>query len=124
MNDLYLMWGIFTTMFIGLFLLFKMMYIEVVIKEEGVLYKAPPVKNKFITVKPAEISMYKVREYQFIKEIGGRGYNRNIIKNKESLTVTGNIGLEIKTLSGKTIMFGTQRKAAIADAMKKLMKEA
>ena len=120
-EDLYIMLGIFTTMFLGLYFLFKYMYIEVVIDNRGISFKAPPMVRTYKLIEKSQISYYKVRNYKYITEIGSRGYKFNKLKNKTGLTMEGDIGLEIKTTSNKTFIFGTMRKEAIIFAMSKLM---
>ena len=122
-NDLYAMFGVFSALFLGLYFLFRYMYIEVMIDKEGVSFKAPPFVMKYKIIDKSEISYYKVRNYKYISEIGGRGYKPNKTKNKIGLTMEGDIGLEIKTITNKTFIFGTLRKDAIILAMNKLMEK-
>ena len=121
LEDLYIMLGIFSIMFLGLYFLFKYMYIAVVIDKRGVGFKAPPFIRDYKFIDKSEILYYKVRNYNYIKEIGSRGYKPNANKSKVGLTMEGDIGLEIKTTTNKTFIFGTMRKSAITFAMNKLM---
>lgn len=121
LEDFYIMWGIFSIMFLGLFFLFRYMYIEMIINSEGVHYKAPPMLNKYKIIEPHNIFNYSIGKYKPITEVGGRGYKPNSKKTQIALTMEGNIGLKIKTKDGKVFIFGTLREAALLFAMNKLM---
>ena len=120
----YIMWGIFSLMFLAIYILFKTMYLYLGIDNRGINYQYKPFMKSVISIQTADIQSYSVREYSALKEFGGRGFKPNTKKeNAPAYTMKGKYGIELKLSSGKTIFIGTQRKEALEYAMQKLMQK-
>ena len=118
----YIMWGIFSIMFIAIYVLFKIMNLYMKIGGGGIEYQYKPFMKKPIFIQIADIQTYSVREYSAIKEFGGRGFKPNTkSKNAPAYTMKGKYGIELNLRNSRTILIGTQRKEALAYAMEKLM---
>jgi len=123
-KQFYLMWGIFSLMFLGLYILFKTMHLYFKVGNSEIIYQFRPFMKRQKSIKIDEISSYSVREYKAIKEFGGNGYKPNGVNKKApSYTVSGKYGMEVKFKGGRTIFIGTQRKEALKYAMEKLMQK-
>jgi len=116
------MWGIFSLMFLGLYILFKTMHLYFKVGNSEIIYQFRPFMKRQKSIKIDEISSYSVREYKAIKEFGGRGFKPNTkSKNAPAYTMKGKYGIELNLRNSRTIFIGTQRKEALAYAMEKLM---
>lgn len=120
----YIMWGIFSIMFIAIYILFKTMNLYVKIGGGGIEYQYKPFMKKPSFIQITDIQTYSVREYSAIKEFGGRGFKQNTkSKNAPAYTMKGKYGIELNLRNSRTIFIGTQRKDALAYAMEKLMQK-
>lgn len=117
-----IMTGIITLISVaGLTLLFYKMKLEVQVRSDGLYYRYPPMINKFRNIQKNEIERFEVREYKPISEFGGWGIKKGTKKHGKAFNVRGKTGLQLYLKNGGKVLFGTQRKAAIADAANKMM---
>jgi hypothetical protein len=93
------------------------------ISEHAIQFRFPPFISKYKVIGREEIERFEIREYRPIREYGGWGIRLGIRKSGIAYNVHGNIGLQLYLVNGKKILLGTQRKDAIKDAMKKMMKK-
>ena len=108
-------------MMAGLTFLFYTMKLVVEIRTDGIYYRYPPLINGFRRIGREEIEKLEVREYKAIKEFGGWGIKTGTKANGKAYNVKGNIGLQLYLKNGKKVLFGTQRRAALGDAARKMM---
>ena len=131
-NQLLLIGGLISALFIGLYYLFLNMRMETKVDCEGISFRYPPFMNKFQLIRFDEIENLEVCEYNPIKDYGGWGYRKpahythkqlKALKYKRpqhfAYTIKGKTGLRIKFKSQKIILLGTQRKEALEYELKK-----
>lgn len=106
---------------IGLTILFYTMKLVVEIRKDGVYYRYPPMIQKFQKIDKDEIEQVEVREYKPITEYGGWGIKQSSKKFGKAYNVKGKIGLQLYLKNGKKVLFGSQRKAAIGDAARRMI---
>jgi hypothetical protein len=119
---------ILTTVLVNIVLigiLFLMLKVKMIleIRESGIFYCFLPFIWNEKKISREEIERYEVRQYKPIQEYGGWGFrqrSRRFRKAGLAYNVSGNIGLQLYLKNGKKILFGTQRKVAIHDAMNKM----
>jgi len=131
-NQLTIIGGLITIMFVGLYFLFLNLRMETKVDSKGISFRYPPFMNKFKLISYDEIESYKVTEYSPIKDYGGWGYRKpahytrkqlKALNNKRphhfAYAIKGNVGLRIQFKSQKIILLGTQRRDALEYAIKK-----
>ncbi|MCB0806464.1 MAG: hypothetical protein KDC05_11750 [Bacteroidales bacterium] len=106
---------------LGITILFYTMRMITEIREDGILFRYPPLLNKEKVIPKNEISIFEVRTYQPIREYGGWGIKVSAGKNGKAYNVRGKTGLQLVLKSGEKILLGTQRGPAILTAMNKMM---
>jgi hypothetical protein len=119
---------ILTTVLVNLVLigvLFLMLKVKMIleIRESGLFYRFLPFIRKEKKISCEEIERYEVRQYKPIQEYGGWGFRQRSGRFRNAglaYNISGNIGLQLYLKNGKKILFGTQRKEAIRDAMNKM----
>ena len=116
LTSIYFLLGMGSLM-VGLFVKMKLV---TEITSTGIRVKFPPVKMRWKSITKDEIAGFEVKEYRPIKDFGGWGYRKNLLRKKDAYNVKGNIGLQLFLKNGKTLLIGTQRKQAIKFAMDKL----
>ena len=109
---------------IGLTILFYKMKLVVEIQKDGIHFRYPPMINKFKVILKEEIDRFEVREYKPIAEYGGWGIKKGTKKYGKAYNVRGKLGLQLYLKNNSKVLFGTQRKSAIADATNKMMNSA
>jgi hypothetical protein len=131
-NQLMLIGGLITTLFVGLYFLFQNLRMETKIDNKGIYFRYPPFKNKYKLFAFNDIQSYKVIEYNPLKDYGGWGYSLPAHYNRKQLkalankrvqnraySIKGKIGLHITLKSQQIILLGTQRREALEYALKK-----
>ena len=78
------------------------------VDEEGVHYAFKPMHRCSQTITWAEIDKCYVRKYKPMREYGGWGW-RYGCRGGRAFNMSGNMGLQIETKSGKKILIGTRR---------------
>lgn len=94
---------------------------ETFISKEKLSITFKPFINKPVDFLKADISKYEIRKYKPIKEYGGWGIKVGSKLKGKAYNVKGNVGLQLYLKNGSKVLIGTQRKEAIAYAMKKMM---
>jgi len=80
------------------------------IDEVGVHYMFFPLHWKFRLIPWAEIQNCHVRKYKPILEYGGWGMKLGLMKKHgRSITVKGDMGIQLELKTGKKILIGTQK---------------
>jgi len=120
-ESLLIILGILLVIYTLAILLFKIMKLVVVVREEGVFYKYPPFITKERSFLKEEIDQFKIRKYSPIKEYSGWGIKYSWGKSGRAFSVKGNLGLQLYLKNGQKVLFGTQRADALKRAMNKMM---
>jgi low affinity Fe/Cu permease len=97
--------------FVVILFVFTLLYwtkLEVLIEKDRILYRFFPIQIKFKNVLFDEIKSYIVRKYSPIFEYGGWGIRYGFSKGW-AYNVSGNIGIQIETISGKKLLFGSRK---------------
>jgi len=123
-NGLLIIGSILGFMFIGLYLLFKVIRLEVVIKSDSIEYKYIPIIVKTKIIKRDDILDYEIKEYNPAKEATEyrKKHGRKTIR-REYYYMSRETCLFLTLNSGKIVMFGTKREQALRKAINTLMQE-
>lgn len=113
--------GILLVVYTAAIILFRVMSLELIIRQTGVFYRYPPFILKERCFLKSEIERFEIRKYKPIREYSGWGISQSWAKSGKAFTVKGNIGLQLYLKDGKGVLFGTQRPDALKKAMNKLM---
>lgn len=122
-ESLLIIFGILLVVCLAAILLFRMMKLVVVVRQDGVFYRYPPFILKEQQFKVEDIEFFKIRKYKPIKEYGGWGIRNNWAKAGRAFTVKGKLGLQLYLKDKKRVLFGTQRAEALNRAMNKMMQK-
>lgn len=101
---------LYLVLIIGLFtswLVFRFKLL-LLVDEEGIHYAFKPLHRKHEMLKWEEIDKCYVRKYKPMREYGGWGW-RYGCRGGRAFNMSGNMGLQIETKSGKKILIGTRR---------------
>jgi len=101
------------------YLIFRNSKLIIEVKEDGIYLRYPPqiIKNQIF--KFENIEKYYLRNYNAIKEYGGRGAKAIRPKAGISYSVSGNKGIQLILLDGTKILIGTQKAQEFLMAIKK-----
>ncbi len=77
------------------------------ISEEGISYRMWPFHKKSKLLVWSDIERFEIRKYKPIREYGGWGMRFGL--HGKAYNIKGNMGLQIKLVSGQSILLGTQR---------------
>lgn len=94
---------------------------ETRIDETGIHYRMFPVKSRWRVVPPGEIEEYTFADRYKPFESGGIGHHRNVLKNTGSFRISGGKHITLKYKNGHRLLLGTQDRAGMEWAMRKLM---
>lgn len=120
-GDLLISMGVTVLFAVIILVLFFSMKLVTEITSTEVRVKFPPLKMKWKIINLEEIEHFEVKEYSPIKDFGGYGYRKNLLRKNDAYNVNGKIGLLLQLKNGKKLLIGTQRKQSIEYAMKKVM---
>lgn len=102
-----------------IWLLLKM-NLTVEVRSTGVWYRYPPLLFKWKRISPLEIESFEVISYKPVKDYGGWGIKGT--RKKRAYSVSGNSGLRMHLVDGKSILLGTLQKNSMKLAMDRMMK--
>ena len=88
-------------------LLFYVMELRTMVKEDGIYYQFFPIHFKYKQVKWEDLKDFHVRKYSPIGEYGGWGIRFGF--NGKAYNVSGDMGLQLEFKSGKKLLLGTQK---------------
>ncbi|GHT05749.1 hypothetical protein AGMMS49525_13370 [Bacteroidia bacterium] len=94
--------------------------LETQIKEDGIYVRFFPYQKQYKHLAWEEISKLYVRQYRPLLEYGGWGFNYR--GYKKTLTVSGNMGLQIEFTNGKKLLIGTQKPDELTELLNKMGK--
>ncbi|MCF7820383.1 MAG: DUF6141 family protein [Candidatus Pacebacteria bacterium] len=97
--------------------LFHFIGLNLEVREDAIYYKFTPFHLKWRQVAFSQIKKAYVRTYHPITEYGGWGWRLGVGGQGRALTVKGNKGLQVELLSGKKILFGTQKPKELDQAI-------
>jgi len=103
---------------IGLFLLFRLSNLRVVIDKIGIEYRFLPFHTRPHLIYWNMIEKYEVIKYDAVKEYGGWGIKNR--KNGKAYTVSGDKGLLIYLKTGNRILLGTQKELELKNFLKNI----
>ena len=108
-ESLLIIFGILLVVYVAAVILFRMMKLVVVVRQDGVYYRYPPFIIKERHFKVEDIELYEIRKYKPIKEYSGWGIRYSWAKSGRAFTVKGKLGLQLYLKDKKKVLFGTQR---------------
>jgi len=92
--------------------------LETKINEKGIHYKFWPVHLNLKLISWNEIESCEVRHYNPIMDYGGWGYKFiSFRKRGTSLSIKGNIGIQIVFKTGKELLIGTQKEEEVKQVL-------
>jgi len=115
--------GILLLVYLAAILLFRIMKLVVVVRQDGVFYRYPPFIIKEQQFRVEDIEFFKIRKYKPIMEYSGWGIRYSWAKSGRAFTVKGKLGLQLYLKDGKKVLFGTQRAEVLKRAMNKMMQK-
>ena len=98
-------------------LLFYLMRLETIIKEDGIYYRFFPFQIKLKKISWEALSHAYIRKYNPIMEYGGWGIRNGFLRSGKAYNVSGNEGLQIIYTNNTRFLFGTKK----ADEIKKVL---
>lgn len=109
------LWIFWLLIGIGLPAVFQMIVLVVEVKTDHILVKYNPfVTRKFYF---AEIKQFTARTYSPLREYGGWGIKGGFGSGRRAYTMSGNTGVELTLLDGDSVMLGSQKPEALAQAI-------
>ncbi|MDR3226215.1 MAG: hypothetical protein LBT56_00895 [Prevotellaceae bacterium] len=116
--------------------------IQTIINDDGIYVRMLPFQRKYKFFAWDEIEKIYIRKYRALSEYGGWGYNRRtfgfnlvqlkflgkeynkglVSKKNNSITMSGNKGLQIEFTNGAKLLIGTHKSEELAEILKKLGK--
>ena len=105
---------------LSLALLFLLVYsrLDTLIQKDGIYVRLFPFHFRYRKYAWEQISNAFVRKYNPVLEYGGWGLHFS--KHGKSLSVSGNIGLQLEFLSGKKLLIGTNRGDEIIELLEQI----
>ncbi|WP_378181618.1 hypothetical protein [Aquimarina sp. SS2-1] len=121
--------GLMTTTFIitacsfaSVILIFSLMKLETLIKNDGIYVRFFPFHIKFIRYEWTTIEQLYIRKYDPISEYGGWGIRMNLRGKGKAFNISGNKGLQLEFLNNKKLLIGTNKPNELSEALKKIGK--
>jgi hypothetical protein len=118
-NNLLVFGSILGFLFLALYILFRIMYLDLLIKSDYIEYKYFPFVIKAKRIYKEDIISYEIKKY-IPREDNINSKGKKYIR-REYYYMSRELGLFLILKDNKIIMLGTQRKQAIQSAMNKLM---
>ncbi len=104
---------------LGLIALFTFSKLITMVDDKAIYYKFPPFINSEKKLTRHDIEELYVRKYRPIWEYGGWGYRIRPGKGK-ALNISGNMGLQIRTSKGESLLIGTGKPQELEQAIGRL----
>ena len=96
--------------------LFRIMKLETLIKEEGIYVRYFPFQTKYKFCAWNELTKCYVRQYSPVREYGGWGIKG--LGNNRALNISGNKGIQLETKDGNKLLIGTRKPDEISYILK------
>lgn len=90
-------------------LLFLVLRLETIIREDGIYVRLFPFHLKFKHFRWQELRKAYVRQYSPLGEYGGWGFRLGIFGSGTAYNISGNMGLQLVFKSGKKLLIGTKK---------------
>lgn len=90
-------------------LLFVMLRLDTVIKEDGIYVRIFPLRLTFKHYAWNDLTKSFVRQYAPIAEFGGWGMRLGLFGRGKAFTVSGNSGLQLEFNNKKKLLIGTNK---------------
>jgi len=97
-------------------ILFRIMNLETLIKEEGIYVRFVPFQTKYKFFSWNELTKCYVRQYSPVGEYGGWGMKG--WGNNKALNISGNKGIQLETKDGNKLLIGTNNPDEITNILK------
>lgn len=117
------MWGIAvfgTLMTIGIPLLIYKSKLTIKVTSEGFYFRYFPFHIRYRKIDFSTIENEELKEFNALKEYGGWGIRKKILKNETAYIVRGNKGIAFTYKNGKKIITGTQRPDELLQAINRI----
>ena len=96
--------------------LFRIMRLETLIKDEGIYVRFVPFQTKLNFYAWTELTKSYVRQYSPVGEYGGWGMKG--WGNNKALNISGNKGIQLETKNGNKLLIGTNNPDEITNILK------
>jgi hypothetical protein len=106
----------------GLPILFLTSALVVEVRPDGIHYRYYPFHRGFHEIATSEIESVQARTYRPIMEYGGWGIRSSWGGKGKAYNVSGNEGVQVELVNGKSILFGSQKAGEFAAAVNSLMR--
>jgi hypothetical protein len=103
-------------------LLFFIIKLDTVIKDDGIYVRFFPVHIKFKYMPWQNINKCYVRQYSPLKEYGGWGIRVGLFDKGKAYNISGNIGLQIEFKDNKKLLIGTNKPDELGSIVTQLNK--
>jgi len=99
--------------------LFYRVKLFTIVKNDGIYVRFYPFHGKFKSYKWEEIDKLFIRKYRPLLEYGGWGL-RYGFKGGKAFNVSGDMGLQVVSVSGKKILIGTNKPSQLEEVLAEL----
>ncbi|MBS1651949.1 MAG: hypothetical protein JSU07_08075 [Bacteroidetes bacterium] len=107
-----------TVLIISIFILSTKL--ETIVKHNGIYTRFFPFHFKFKYFSWNSLTACYIREYAPIMEYGGWGLRYGVFGNGKAYNVSGNKGLQLKFVTDKKLLIGTQKPEELEKALKNI----
>ncbi|SEL21885.1 hypothetical protein SAMN04487910_2054 [Aquimarina amphilecti] len=103
-------------------LIFALMKLETIIKNDGIYIRFFPFHIKFTQYNWDTVKQLSIRKYDPIYEYGGWGIRMSFGGKGKAYNVSGNTGLQLEFRNNKKLLIGTNKPDELSEALKKIGK--
>ena len=108
-------------LYIGLMFLFKIINLNVEIRED-IYIRFYPLQKSFTKISIKDIKKYYIRTYNPIVDYGGWGIRYGLRSRGLVYNVSGNKGVQLELFNGKLILIGSQNSEKLKNAIESIKK--
>jgi hypothetical protein len=95
--------------------LFYLLNLTTEVRPDGLYYRFFPIHRSFRRIAPDELSGYEARTYSPLREYGGWGIRYG--SSGTAFNISGNRGVQLELVNGKSILIGSQRPEELVAAL-------
>ncbi len=94
-------------------------HLDTQIKSEGIYVRLFPLQITYRFFPWDSLLKCYVRKYNPVREYGGWGFRLGLFGKGTAYNISGNEGLQLEFTNGKKLLIGTQKPAALSEAVDK-----